>query len=92
MVRKRVLAMPWGEVEASVRTLGAQLAAMKAEDVENFAVRRLDLSAEMTHRQVDLSFVMQLIGMRFQLLEVLPRRDALLAGLDQAIAERDGAK
>jgi hypothetical protein len=41
--------------------------------------------------KASLGFVMQLMAMRFQLLEVMPRRDALVAGLDEAIARRSAA-
>lgn len=92
LVRDRLLAMPWPVVASTVRTLRDQLQAMKPEDVDGFVTRHLDMSAELTKRHVDLAFVMQLIGLRFQLLEVIPRRDALIAGIDAAIAVRESGK
>lgn len=91
LLRDQVLAMPWDAVEPAVLTLRQQLAGMKAEAVELFVVNRLDLSAGVSENKATLGFVVQLLAMRFQLLEVLPRRDALVAGLDEAIAQRKAA-
>jgi hypothetical protein len=90
-LRDQVLAMPWAEVEPTVRTLREQLALTKPEDIETFVIRKLDLSAGVAEHKASLGFVMQLMAMRFQLLEVMPRRDALVAGLDEAIARRSAA-
>lgn len=85
---ERVLAMPWEEVAPGLRTLRSQLAAMKAESVTSFVANRLDLSAGIASNKASLGFVMQLIGARVQLLQVLPQRDSLLQGLDDAFGQR----
>lgn len=91
-LRDQVLAMPWADVEPAIRMLREQLAGMTGEAVENYVVNRMDRPASMVGNNASLSFVMQLLALRFQLLEVMPRRDALLGGLDEAIAKRSGAK
>lgn len=90
-LRDQVLAMPWTEVEPTIRTLRQQLAIMKGETVESFVASRLDISTSYTENKASLGFITQLLAMRFQLLEVMPRRDALVAGLDEAIAQRSSA-
>lgn len=90
-LRDQVLAMPWTDVEPTIRSLRLQLAQMKAEAIETHVVNRLDVSAGVAENKAGLSFVMQLMAMRFQLLEVIPRLDALIAGLDEAIAKRSAA-
>ena len=87
-VRDQVLAMPWAEVESTIRSFRAQLADVKPETVETYVVNRMDGSAGVARNQVSLGFLFQLLGARFQLLEVMPHRDALVAGLDDAIAQR----
>ncbi len=87
-LRDQVLAMPWADVEAPIRTLRQQLAQMNAEAIEAHVNSKLDVSAGVAENKANLSFVMQLLAMRFQLLEVVPHRDALIAGLDEAIAKR----
>lgn len=87
-LRDQVLAMPWAEVEPTIRTLRQQLASMKADAIETYVINKLDLSANMAENKASLGFVMQLLAMRFQLQEVMPRQDALVAGLDEAIAQR----
>lgn len=91
-LRDQVLAMPWAAVEPTIRTLRDQLAASKPEAIETFVVNRLDLAAKVSSNSGSVGFVMQLLGARFQLFEVMPRRDALVAGLDEAIAQRQVAK
>lgn len=91
-LRDQVLAMPWAEVEGTVRTLRDQLAAARVESIEAFVANRLDVAASVSSNEASLGFVIQLLGTRFQLLEVMPRRDALVAGLDAAIAQRSEAK
>lgn len=91
-LRDQVLAMPWAAVGPTIRMLRDQLAASKAEAIEAFVVNRLDLAAKVSTNSGTVGFVMQLLGARFQLLEVMPRRDALVAGLDEAIAQRDAGK
>lgn len=91
-LRDQVLAMPWADVEQTIRTLRGQLAAAKTEAVEAFVVNKLDMAAVVSSNAASVGFVTQLLGMRFQLLEVMPQRDALVAGLDEAIAQRSGAK
>lgn len=88
LLRDQVLAMPWSAVEPAVMTLRGQLAGMKVEAVENFVVNRLDLSASVSENKATVGFLIQLLAMRFQVLEVLPQRDALVAALDDAIAQR----
>lgn len=90
-LRDQVLAMPWAEVEPSIRALRQNLAQMNAETIEAYVIKRLDTSTNVTENRVNLAFVMQLLAMRFQLLEVVPHRDALIAGLDEAIARRSPA-
>lgn len=90
-VRDRVLAMPWADVEPSIRTLRDQLAGAQVEAIDAFVTRKMDLSAGMVGNKANLGFVMQLLALRFQLQEVMPRRDALVAGLDEAIAQRGEA-
>lgn len=86
--REQVLAMPWAEVEAVIRAFRTQLADVKAETVETYVVNRLDGPARIAKNQVTMGFMFQLLGARFQLLEVMPYRDALVAGLDDVIAQR----
>lgn len=88
LLRDQVLAMPWSAVAPAVVTLRDQLAGMKAEAVEHFVVNRLDLSASVSDNKATVGFLVQLLAMRFQVLEVLPQRDALVAALDDAIAQR----
>jgi hypothetical protein len=87
-LRDQVLAMPWAEVELGIRLLRQQLASMKAESIEAFVGNKLDLSASAAENKANLGFVMQLLAMRFQLHEVLPRQEVLVAALDEAIAQR----
>lgn len=87
-LHERVRAMPWSEVELGVRTLREQLSTMRAEAVVQHVSSRLDLSAGMAKGSVSLGFAMQLIGLRVQLLQVIPQREALLQGLDDALRER----
>ncbi|KQV47068.1 hypothetical protein ASC95_26550 [Pelomonas sp. Root1217] len=91
-LRDAVLAMPWADVEPTILSFRDQLAKVQADQVEAFVVDRLDAPASVTRNQVDLGFLFQLLGVRFQLLEVMPSRAALVAGLDDAIARRRGAK
>jgi hypothetical protein len=90
-LRDQVLAMRWTEVEPTIRTLRQQLASMKADAIETYVINKLDLSANVAENKASLGFVMQLLAMRFQLQEVMPRQDALVAGLDEAIAQRGSA-
>lgn len=87
-LKEQVLAMPWAEVETPIRSLRQQLSQMSGETIEAYVTNRLDISTGVTDNRAALSFVMQLMAMRFQLLEVMPHRDALVAGLDEAIARR----
>jgi hypothetical protein len=89
-LRDRVLAMPWADVEGAIRALRSQLAVVQTADIERFVTTKLDLGAEVSERKVSAGYLFQLLGLRFQLAEVMPRRAALLAGLDDAIAQRDG--
>lgn len=91
-LRDQVLAMSWADVEGTVRTLRAQLSAAKVENIEAFVGSKLDMAASVSKNAASVGFVIQLLGARFQLLEVMPRRDALLAGLDEAIAQREDAR
>jgi hypothetical protein len=84
--RDRFAAMPWPVVGAGLRTMHQQLQAMKPEQVENYAALRLDPSASIAKGRVDLGFAMQLVGARLQLTQVLPNREALVAGLGAVIA------
>lgn len=90
-LREQLLAAPWGEVGPVIVKLREQLAGMKAEDVEAYVTSKLDASAAFAKNRVDFGFAMQILAMRFQLLEVLPRRDTLVAALDDVIAQRAGA-
>lgn len=90
-LRDKVLAMPWEEVEGAIQTLRQQLASAKAEAIEAFVSNKLDLSASAAQNKANLGFVVQLMAMRFQLLEVMPHQKALVAGLDEAIAQRMAA-
>jgi len=90
-LKARVLAMPWAEVEPAIRTLRNQMASMQEAGVDTYIANKLDLSASVATNRVSLGFVMQLMGLRFQLLEVLPQRAALLVALDEAIAQRSDA-
>lgn len=91
-VRDRVLEMPWADVESTVRTLREQLASVKEDAPLSFAKSRLDVSAAVTSNNVDLGFLMQLLGMRFQLLDVMPNRDAIVAGLDEVLSQRQAER
>jgi len=91
-VRDQVLAMPWADVQPTIHTLRDQLAAVKAETIEAVVAGRMDVAASIGSNFGNVSFVLQLLALRFQLLEVMPRRDALVAGLDEAIAQRGEAK
>jgi len=87
-LRDQVLAMPWTDVEPAIRALRQQLATMTTEAVHQFVVNKMDTAVAMTQNKASLGFVMQLIALRFQVGEVLPRRDLLVAALDEAIAVR----
>jgi hypothetical protein len=90
-LRDQVLAMPWAEVEQTIRALRQQVAQMKSEAIEAYVGNKMDFAASAAENKANLGFVMQLLALRFQLLEVMPRQQALLAGLDEAIAQRDAA-
>lgn len=90
-LRDQVLAMPWAEVEPAIHSLRQQLAAMTAEGVQQYVLNKMDTGMAVANNRASLGFVMQLLAARFQLLEVLPRRDVLLAALDEAIAQRSSA-
>ena len=87
-IRDRVLAMPWDEVGPVIVQLRQQLQAMQGPGVRQFVASRLDLSANISKGQASLGFVLQLMGAQFQLHQVLPRREALVAGLNEAMAQR----
>lgn len=87
-IRDRVLAMPWDEVGPVIVQLRQQLQAMQGPGVRQFVAARLDLSANISKGQASLGFVLQLMGAQFQLHQVLPRREALVAGLNEAMAQR----
>ncbi|MCZ8234471.1 MAG: hypothetical protein ACK520_13900 [Inhella sp.] len=87
-IRDRVLAMPWDEVGGVIHQLRQQLQAMQPQGVRQFVASRLDLSANISKGQASLGFVLQLMGARIQLHQVLPHREALVQGLDEAIARR----
>jgi hypothetical protein len=91
LTRDTVLAMPWSEVESSILGIRQALASMERQGVQNFVESRMDLSIGITKGQVTLPFLMQLLGARFQLQQVLPHRAALLTGLDDAIRQRSAA-
>ncbi|MDR7271885.1 hypothetical protein J2X20_004553 [Pelomonas saccharophila] len=90
-LRDQVLAMPWADVEPAIRALRQQLGIMTAEGVRQFVVSKMDASVTLAQNKASLGFVMQLLALRFQLLEVLPRRDLLIEALDEAIAQHSGA-
>lgn len=90
-LRDQVLAMPWADVEPAIRGLRQHLAAMTAESVQQYVVNKMDTGIAMANNRASLGFVLQLLAARFQLLEVLPRRDVLVAALDEAIAQRSAA-
>ena len=69
----------------------AQLAAAQVKDIEAFVSNKLDVAASVSKSAASVGFVIQLLSIRFQLLEVMPRRDALLAALDEAIAKQGAA-
>ena len=87
-LRDQVLAMSWADVEPSIRTLRQQLAGMTAEGVRRFVVNKMDTAVSVAQNRSSLGFVVQLLALRFQLSEVLPRRDLLVEALDEAIATR----
>lgn len=87
-IRDRVLAMPWDEVGGVIHQLRQQLQAMQADAVRAFVTNRLDLSANFAQGRVSFGFVLQLMGARIQVQQVLPHRDSLVQGLDEAIAQR----
>jgi hypothetical protein len=90
-LRDQVLSMPWTDVEPAIRGLRQQLVMMTAEGVQQFVVDKMDTATALVQNRVSLGFIMQLLALRFQLLEVLPRRDVLVAALDEAIAQRSVA-
>lgn len=87
--RKVVLAMPWPEVEVSIRGLRQALVDMEAEGVRSHVSMKMDISTGVTQGWAAPGFVLQLLGLRFQLEQVLPQRPALILGLDDAIRERE---
>jgi hypothetical protein len=87
ITRGRFAAMPWAVVGPALRTMHQQLRDMKAEHVENMVTLRLDPSASIAKGNVNLGFAMQLVGLRLQLTQVLPNRDALVAGLAAVLAK-----
>lgn len=84
--RERFAALPWDVVGAMLRGMQVQLKSMSAEQVETYVAQRQDLAASIAKGQVSLGFAMQLVSLRVQLLQVLPLRDALVAGLAEVIA------
>lgn len=90
--RRQVAAMPWDEVAPAIHAIRKALAEMQPEAVQQFVASQMDLSTSMTKGQANLPFVMQLLGARYQLQQVIPHRAALLVGLDDAIREREGVK
>lgn len=88
-IRKAVLSMPWVEVGPSIRALRQALADMEAESVRSYVVAKMDLSTGITKGNAAPPFVLQLLGLRFQLNQVLPQRAALMLGLDDALRERE---
>ena len=87
ITRDRFAAMPWTLVGPALRTMHQQLRDMKPEHVENIVASRLDPSASIAKGNVNLGFAMQLVGLRLQLTQVLPNRDALVEGLAAVLAK-----
>jgi hypothetical protein len=62
---------------------------MEAEGVRSHVSMKMDISTGVTQGWAAPGFVLQLLGLRFQLEQVLPQRPALILGLDDAIRERE---
>jgi hypothetical protein len=87
-MRDRILAMPWNDVAGVIQQLRQQLQGMQEQAIRQYVANRLDLSAGISKGQVSLGFVMQLMGARIQLRQVLSHREALLQGLNDALSQR----
>lgn len=86
-VYERFATLPWTLVEGVVRNLRKGIAGLSAESTEAFLTRRVDVSTAFTKGRVNQALYMQILGARLQLAQVLPHREALLAGLDGLLAE-----
>lgn len=87
--RAAVLAMPWQDVESSIRGFRQALVTMESDGVHRYVAGKMDVASGLTKGNVDPGFALQLLGLRFQLEQLLPQRPALILGLDEAIRERE---
>ncbi|MFG6468677.1 hypothetical protein [Roseateles sp. BYS87W] len=91
LTRDTVLAMNWSEVEPAIQSIRQALSTMERQGVQNYVESRMDLTVGITKGQVTVPFLMQLLGARFQVQQVLPHRAALMLGLDDALRQRAAA-
>ena len=88
LTRDTVLAMNWTEVEPAIQSIRQALATMERQGVQSYVESRMDLTVGVTNGQVTVPFLMQLLGARFQVQQVLPHRAALMLGLDDVLRQR----
>ncbi len=90
-VGERFAAMPWGEVQDSVKAMKGQLEITQPALVIGSVRSQADVAARNANRVVDDSMVAGLIGARAQLDHLLPLRGAIVAGLAPVVARQMAA-
>jgi len=90
-VAQRFAAMPWADVQDSVKAMKGQLEITHPALVIGSVRSQADEAARNANRVVDDSMVAGLIGARTQLEHLLPMRSALVAGLATVIERQTAA-
>ena len=90
-VGQRFAAMPWTDVQDSLKSMKGQLEITHPSVVIGSVRSQADEAARNTNRVVDSSMVAGLIGARAQLDHLLPLRTAILAGLAPVIERQMAA-
>lgn len=90
-VAQRFSAMPWADVQDSVKAMKGQLEITNPSLVIGGVRGQADEAARNANRRVDESMVAGLIGARAQLDHLLPHRAAIVAGLSPVIERQMAA-
>ena len=90
-VTQRFAALPWAEVQDSVKAMKGQLEIASPSLVIGSVRAQADEAARNANRVVDDHLVAGLIGARAQLDHLLPMRQAIVAGLAPVIAKQVAA-
>jgi hypothetical protein len=90
-VGQRFAAMPWADVQDSVKAMKGQLEVTHAALVIGGVRSQADEAARNANRVVDDSMVAGLLGARAQLDHLLPLRGAIVAGLATVIERQTAA-